>query len=176
MRRLILLNGPPGAGKSTLAQVYAEHHPGTLCLDVDVLRTMVGGWADDYAGTGVLVRPAALALVEAYLRESGDVVLPQLLARESELAKFEHAATTAGAAFVHVLLVVEPAITVERFENRGDEEHSSAVRNLVSAEGGAEQVIARYLAALDRMPGARRLDASGEIRTTYDALVAMLEA
>src|SRR5215212_2939673 len=87
MTRLILLNGPPGVGKSTLAARYAGEHPGTLCLDIDVLRTMVGGWADDYARTGALVRPAALGLLTAYLRESGDVVLPQLISRETELAR-----------------------------------------------------------------------------------------
>jgi MoxR-like ATPase len=34
--RLVHLNGPPGIGKSTLAAVYADRHPGTLNLDVDV--------------------------------------------------------------------------------------------------------------------------------------------
>jgi predicted kinase len=176
VRRLILLNGAPGAGKSTLAHLYVEHHPGTLCLDVDVLRTMVGGWADDYAGTGALVRPAALALIEAYLRESGDVMLPQLLARETEVAKFERAATNAGAELVHVLLDVEPDTAVARFDGRADAVHTRAVRELVAREGGAGHVVPTYLAALERLPDTRRLDARGEIGATYAALLAMLEA
>ena len=76
MRRLILLNGPPGIGKSTLAGRYAAEHPGTLCCDIDVLRTMIGGWQTDYAGAGSLIRPAALGFITAYLRESGDAVSP----------------------------------------------------------------------------------------------------
>ena len=48
MTRLILLNGPPGVGKSTLASRYAAQHPGALRCDIDVLRTMIGGWEDDY--------------------------------------------------------------------------------------------------------------------------------
>ena len=175
MARLILLNGPPGAGKSTLATRYAADHPGTLCLDVDVLRTMVGGWAEDYAVTGVLVRPAALALIAAYLRESGDVVLPQLLARETELAKFERAATDEGAEFVHVLLDVAPATAVARFEDRPDAAHTGAVRDLVAAEGGAESVVAAYATALQDLPDAHHLDASGDIDTTYAALSAILD-
>jgi len=44
--RLILLNGPPAAGKSTLAQMYADEHPLTLNLDIDKIRSLLGGRAD----------------------------------------------------------------------------------------------------------------------------------
>jgi predicted kinase len=173
--RLVLLNGPPGVGKSTLAARYGGEHPGTLCLDIDVLRTMVGGWADDYARTGALVRPAALGLLTAFLRESGDVVLPQLIARETELAKFERAALDAGAGFVHVLLEVEPATALARFDGRADAPHTGAVRDLVAADGGPGSVVTAYVAALQNLPADHRLDASGDIETTYAALVAMLD-
>ena len=74
MNRLILLNGPPGVGKSTVATRFAAEHPGTLRCDIDVLRTMIGGWEDDYERAGGLIRPAALGLIASYLRKSGDVV------------------------------------------------------------------------------------------------------
>ncbi|MDR7312720.1 putative kinase [Nocardioides luteus] len=50
MARLILINGMPGVGKSTLARRFAADHPGTLVCDVDVLRTFVSGWRDDSSG------------------------------------------------------------------------------------------------------------------------------
>ena len=152
MNRLILLNGPPGVGKSTLASRYAAEHPGTLRCDIDVLRTMIGGWEDDYEGAGGLIRPAALGLIAAYLRESGDVVLPQLIARPSELAKFERAATDAAAGFVHVLLLAAPETCHARFEARGaDEPHLRAAKRTVDEAGGAG-VVAGYRQALVSWP------------------------
>lgn len=43
MPQLILLNGPPAVGKSTLAARYADDHPGTLNLDIDLLHPLIGG-------------------------------------------------------------------------------------------------------------------------------------
>ena len=60
-----------------------------LNCDIDVLRTMIGGWSEDFAGAGTLIRPAALAMIEAYLRSGHDVVLPQMLINPVELARFE---------------------------------------------------------------------------------------
>ncbi|MCD6641083.1 MAG: ATP-binding protein, partial [Nocardioides sp.] len=100
MSRLIHLNGPPGIGKSTLARRYVAENPGVLDCDVDVLRTLIGGWDTDFQAAGELIRPAALAMIEAYLANGHDVVLPQMLVRSTELARFEAAATGVGAQFV----------------------------------------------------------------------------
>ncbi|HWC24091.1 MAG TPA: AAA family ATPase [Flexivirga sp.] len=62
--RLILLNGLPGVGKSTLAREYVAARPGTLNLDIDVLRSMLGGpWEE----TAELGRSLALRIIETHL-------------------------------------------------------------------------------------------------------------
>lgn len=55
---LLHLNGPPGVGKSTLARRYVRDNPGVLDCDVDVLRTLIGGWDRDFLGAGARQRPA----------------------------------------------------------------------------------------------------------------------
>ncbi len=182
MSRLIHLNGPPGIGKSTLARRYVDAHPGVLNCDVDVLRTLIGGWDSDFARAGSLIRPAALAMIEAYLRQGQDVVFPQMLVDPLELARFEEAATNAGAVLVERMLMDTPDAAVARFHRRGRSEpedpwHES-VRAIVAAEGGDEMLL-RTHAALERLL-AGRPDAvlvtsnEGEVDRTYRALVETL--
>lgn len=152
MPRLIHLNGPPGIGKSTLARRYVAEHPGVLNCDVDVLRTLIGGWDSDFQVAGGLIRPAALAMIEAYLASGHDVVLPQMLINPVELARFEAAATTVGAVFVERVLMDSAAASVARFARRGmsdahDPWHDQ-VRAIVAANGG-DAALADYHAALE---------------------------
>ena len=119
MRRLIHLNGPPGIGKSTLARRYVAEHPGVLNCDIDTLRTLIGGWESNFEEAGALVRPAALAMIEAYLANGHDVVLPQMLINPTELARFEACATGVGAVFVERFVMDTPAGAVARFHGRG---------------------------------------------------------
>ena len=182
MARLLHLNGPPGIGKSTLARRYVAEHPGVLNCDVDVLRTLIGGWEDDFAGAGALVRPAALAMIEAYLAGGHDVVLPQLLVSPAELARFEAAATATGAQLVERFLRDTAEATVARFARRGvgeapDPWHDR-VRSIVAAEGG-DAVLVGYHAALERLAGERPgavivHSTEGAVDETYRALLASL--
>jgi thymidylate kinase len=105
-------------------------------------------------------------------------VLPQLIARATELAKFERAASDTGAGFVHVLLLAEPETCHKRFEARGtDEPHLRAAKQTVDEAGGAE-VVAGYRQALIELAAGRpetvQVDASGTSDETYAAVLAAI--
>ena len=182
MSRLIHLNGPPGIGKSTLARRYIDAHPGVLNCDIDVLRTLIGGWDSNFGQAGALIRPAALAMIGAYLANGHDVVLPQMLIDPAELARFEACATGIGAQFIERVLMDTEAATVARFHRRGASEAEDPwhdqVRAIVAASGGNE-VLTRCHAALAHLLPERPnavviVSAEGAIDATYASLISSL--
>ena len=182
MPRLILLNGPPGIGKSTIARLYADDHPGVLNLDIDLLRRLIGGWRDRFAETGEIIRPVARSMAATHLRSGRDVVLPQYLGRLAEIERFEAIARDSGAEFREIVLMDTRERSVRRFGRRGageDPAWHGYVREIVERSGGAGHLAGmhdRLTAVLAARPGATVVaSAEGEIRQTYQAVTAILD-
>ncbi|NYD42555.1 AAA family ATPase [Nocardioides panaciterrulae] len=178
MARLIHLNGAPGVGKSTIAERYVAEHPGVLNCDVDRLRGLVGGWREDFGGTGAIIRPVAQAMIRAHLAGGHDVVLPQLLADEVERARFRAVALESGHAYVHLLLQAPPGAARARFYRRppGDPLHA-VVRAVVDGEGGGDTIDdldVRLAGTAASARGAIRIDAGAGIEDTYAAVLGAL--
>jgi hypothetical protein len=106
MPRMILLNGPPSCGKSTLARRYAQEHPLSLDLDVDRIRDLIGGWQDEPHAAGLLARAVALAAARTHLEAGHDVIIPQFLARAEFVEQIEQLAADVDAEFHEIVLWV----------------------------------------------------------------------
>lgn len=156
MPTLLLLNGPPGVGKTTLARRVASSSassPLALVVDVDSLRTAMGGWRDDERSM-TLARDLALALCRTHLAAGHDVIVPQYVGR---LPFIEALAVVSGAvggsAFVEVVLTADPAVCASRFRARGravdDHPATSVPDDLV------ESVVADAIARLAEVRAAR---------------------
>lgn len=115
--RLILLNGPPAAGKSSLARRWIADHPLSLSLDLDLIWPMLGRWRDDLEATGLAARRLALAMAESHLAGGYDVIVPQFLGRPDFI---DQLAELAGDRFRHVVLLPPFEVIAGRFDTRSD--------------------------------------------------------
>ena len=174
MATLIHLNGAPGVGKSTIAERYVAEHHGVLNCDVDRLRCFVGGWADDFGGTGAIIRPVALAMIRAHLDGGHDVVLPQMLASEGERDRFRRVAVDGGHDYLHLLLQAPAGIAAARFYDRTDDPLHAVIRDHVDADGGRPAIdgLAERLRSAGAATGAAMVDAGVDVDATYRAVLA----
>jgi predicted kinase len=115
---LIVLNGPPAAGKSTLARQYCVDHPLAFALDIDGIRHQLGRWRDQPAEAGLAARAIAVAAARVHLTAGYDVVVPQLLANQGFLDELAAAAAASSAQFVEVMISIARDQSLQRYSDR----------------------------------------------------------
>jgi predicted kinase len=115
--RLILVNGPPASGKSSVARRYVDDHDGAALVEVDVLRMTLPGWEQDEA-TRLAARDLAGAAVVEHLGAGRDVVMAQYFGRVGYVVLLEDVARAHDATFVEVILAIDATLAIDRFRAR----------------------------------------------------------
>lgn len=187
--RFIHLHGPAGIGKSTIAQMYADRHPMVLNLDIDRIRTLIGGWREAFSATGTSARALAHSMARTHLGSGHDVVMPQLVARLEEVQRFADTALAAGARFCEVALMDSREAATSRFARRGTAAGENVgdwagwhqqVTGLVAASGGDALLAQMYddlEDVLRQRPDVRIVRSiAGDPESTYDAVMHALSA
>jgi predicted kinase len=176
MARLIHLNGPSRVGKSTLAHRYAGDHPGTLCLDIDVLVGQVDGWRDDFSAAFDAARTQTLTQASSHLRNGQDVVVPQLVTIFDQGNLFEAAATEAGASFTEVALLVDIDEHARRLaEKQPASEVEARIQSTLETTNLMDKIRGHLAEYLRDRPQTIQLDTTGlTIDQTYARLLTLL--
>jgi len=154
--RLILVNGPPASGKSTLARRYVDDHDRAALVEVDALRMTLPNWDKDEATRLVAGELAGAAVVE-HLCAGRDVVMPQYFGRLGYIVLLDDLAREHGAMFVEVILAAGAALAIDRFctRRRAMIERGERHPERDIADADIEAVIIDAVDRLARLPAAR---------------------
>lgn len=182
MPRLIVLNGPPAVGKSTLAQLYVDDHRLALNLDIDTVRTMLGQWQTQ-RDSGLLARVLVLAMVRVHLVAGHDVVIPQYVADMRFIEELEQVTRELGVGFDEVVLLDSRENMLRRFVERTEAAALPAhawAWEMLQRSGGLSTIPELYdalLLALQDRPSATRIHCeAGRTRQAYEDLLDALGA
>jgi chloramphenicol 3-O-phosphotransferase len=117
--KLIILNGSPAIGKSTIAQKYIDNHPMALKLDIDQLWFMLGQWQKSRPRSSDQKMKLAYVMAGTHLQDGYDVIVAQHLDNISYYKIFESIAAACGANMYEVLLHAPVQQAIERCIERG---------------------------------------------------------
>lgn len=178
MTRLVLINGAPGSGKSTIAQALAQDKAMTLALDIDGLKHSLGRWDEDPSASGLHARRLATALASEQLRAGFDLVIGQYLARTPFIEDLERMAARHGARFYEFVLDLDAATLAKRLAERAGSpdrlEH--AVNNRLVGPDDATALVQALESLRQRRPHAQWVKAAGSLSSTLGIVRAALQA
>ena len=117
---LLVINGAPGVGKSTLGRLYSRLHPLSLVIDIDSIRTRLGRW-EELDESRQIARDLAVALVRTHLASGHVVIVPQFIGRPEFVDRLRLVAAESGVRFVEVVLTDDSDAVVARFRLRRNE-------------------------------------------------------
>ena len=122
--KLILINGPTGIGKSTIAGKLHQVFPLSFLLDIDAQRRYISGYKENREESGELVVRLSLAMVENYLQNGHDVIIDKVFTDTQATDRFWKLGEKYDADTFEYVLNADKQTLIARANERGYREGS----------------------------------------------------
>ena len=118
--KLIIINGSPAAGKSTLAQRLHQELPLSLLADIDSWRRLVSGYRENRKESLEITYKFAVAAIDAYLQTGHDVIVDKaILGVNDVLDAIVESGQKYGAEIYEFVLTADKDVIIQRAAERG---------------------------------------------------------
>ncbi len=117
--KLIILNGPSGVGKSTVAGRLHALMPTSVLIDIDELRRTIPGYREKWEEGGRLAYDYAANAIEDALKAESDVIVDKTITQPQVLDTFVSTAHQYEAEVIEFLLFAQKETVQKRAEDRG---------------------------------------------------------
>ncbi|OGI19308.1 MAG: hypothetical protein A3J06_03595 [Candidatus Moranbacteria bacterium RIFCSPLOWO2_02_FULL_48_19] len=118
--KLIVLNGSPAAGKSTLAEKLHQDLPMSLLADVDSWRKLISGWRENREKSLKYAYTFTVAAVDAYLQTGNSVIVDKaILSDDSVIDTILSSGKKYGAEVFEFILTAKKDTIIKRAAQRG---------------------------------------------------------
>ncbi len=122
--KLIILNGSPAAGKSTVAEKLHQDLLMSLLADVDSWRTLVSGWKEKREESLKYAYQFTVAAVDAYLQTGHSVIVDKaILSDNSVIDALAESGRKHDAEIYEFILTARKETIIERAHTRGFHEN-----------------------------------------------------
>ncbi len=120
---LIIINGPCGVGKSTVAELLHKTIPLSFLLEGDALRRLVSGYKEYREESKQLSSFVAMSIIETYLQTGHDVIVDKIIFDEEYLDRMTAIGISRGARVSEIILWASKDFVMKRAADRGYREN-----------------------------------------------------
>ncbi len=118
--KLIIINGPSGIGKSTLAVQLHQEIPSSFLVDIDELRrTIIPDYRERREESLRLSEVRAAEIIEEQLKSGHDVIIDKAILNEEVLESFVQLGNSLDAQVFEFFLFTDKETLQKRADDRG---------------------------------------------------------
>jgi len=168
MNKVILVNGFAGIGKTTISNMYAENHPPVASIEGDVLIAKINNWRENEDQARAVVFEETKSILEEYLKDNRDVLLPYLLTNHTHAEEFQKITEAHGATFYEILLDTNKKEAIERLFERGVWGEEGSPKLTEEDRGEIEKLFDKMTVEVAKRPNTIKIEVKkDQIRETY---------